>query len=647
MAHQPGSVLPTFTRNATGPQVKSGPRPGDTIDMRLLVLCPEVQDPNFVTLRMIMDYIGMRYDVLAARTADLRSDHLWQGAHARYQAIVLTTGYFAAPDTGPDAAPGDWYDPLDDSAWAALHSFQARFGIRLASFCGIPRLPITTNAVVVHDGAGMTDSPLELTLTDAGRQVFWYLAGDCRIPVYDAAAVSVTPLTVASAPLLEGADGLPYGAIWSTGEGCEYLALTVNHSPRALHSLLLGYGVLNWVTRGLFLGQRTVSLNLQIDDIFTSNLLWNEHAQTDAAGEVPRDTSGPIYRLSAGDVDAAVHWLNRVQGERNSRGLTLNFAFNGAAAAPIPVDKAAVAAFVAHRRRFGWINHGYTHRLLDDAGYAECILEIQHNQETAGTLDLMPYAGDCMVTANASGLANPSYLAAAVACGIRFLVCDTSHPGWNNPAPNQPIVSAIQPAITLIPRHPNNLFYNVAAPEAWVQQYNQLYRAFWGRNLSYQEIVDAEAAQIFHYLCAGDWDPLMFHQANLAAYDGTHSLLSDLLDAVLASYNRYYGAMPICSLGMPTIGEMMARRAAYNQARIDASLVIGSGLFLLSDRDVEVPLTGVRICSQDGAPHGAPGESSGKGSSELYGGQHLATLALKANTARSLPIWDLVGGDYC
>lgn len=46
---------------------------------------------------------------------------------------------------------------------------------------------------------------------------------------------------------------------------------------------------------------------------------------------------------------------------------------------------------------------------------------------------------------------------------------------------------------------------------------------------------------------------------------------------------------------MPTIGEMMARRAAYNQARIDASLVIGSGLFLLSDRDVEVPLTGVRI----------------------------------------------------
>ena len=259
--------------------------------------------------------------------------------------------------------------------------------------------------------------------------------------------------------------------------------------------------------------------------------------------------------------------------------------------------------------------------------------------EAARTLDLMPYAEGCMVTANASGLANPSYLAAAVECGIRFLVCDTSHPGWNNPAPNQPIVSALQPAITVIPRHPNNLFYDVASPSAWLDQYNRIYGAFWGRDLTYQEVVDAEAAQIFRYLCVGDWDPLMFHQANLAAYDGTHSLLSDLLDAVLDSYNRYYGDMPIFCPSMGTIGEMMARRAAYSQAHIDASLVVGSGLILCSDCDVEVPLTGVRI---DGL-----GENPGAGHSEQYGGQMLTRLALKANTARSLPIWALVGGYFC
>jgi hypothetical protein len=78
---------------------------------------------------------------------------------------------------------------------------------------------------------------------------------------------------------------------------------------------------------------------------------------------------------------------------------------------------------------------------------------------------------------------------------------------------------------------------------------------------------------------------------------------------------------------MRTIGDMMTRRAAYDGARIDASLIVGNGLVLVADRDVETPLTGVRI----------------HGSSEQYGGQTIATLSLKANVVRSLPAVDLVG----
>ena len=631
MAQQLAGVLPSYTNSLPKLHATAAPRPGDMIDLRLLVLCPHLQDPNFVTLRTIMDHVGMRYDVLTTATADLHADRLWQDTYARYQGIILSTGYFTASGSGSGSGSGssDWYDPLGDDAWHALHEYQARFGIRLASFSGVPRIPVTTNAVVVHAAPGRTNAPLELGLTDAGQQVFWYLQGDCQIPIYDTPetpAVGVTPLTVASVPLLVGTDGLTYGAIWTTGEGCQYLALTLGHSPCALHSLLLGYGVLNWVTCGLFLGQRKVSLNIQIDDIFTCNQLWNERTGS--------SEDGRIYRLADGDIDAAVQWLNRVQRRRNSGRFTLNFAYNGAAATPIPVDKAAVDTFVAHRRRFGWINHGYTHLLLDNASYAGSLQEIQRNQEAARLLDLTPNDPDCMVTADMSGLCNPSYLAAAAESGIRFLVCDTSHPEWNNPAPNQPLVSSVEPAITLIPRHPNNLFYNVATPEAWVQQYNLIYRGFWGRDLSYEEIVDAEARQILHYLCAADWDPLMFHQANLAAYDGTHSLLSDLLDAVLDSYNLYYGDVPILCPSMRTIGEMMVQRAIYNQARINASLIVGSGLILVSDRDVEVPLTGVRV----------PG--AGVQYAEQYGGQTLASVALKAHTPRSVPIGDWGVGSF-
>ena len=67
------------------------------------------------------------------------------------------------------------------------------------------------------------------------------------------------------------------------------------------------------------------------------------------------------------DVAALVRWQERVQKQRNAQTMTLSFAFNGAAATPVPADKSALAAFLAHKQRFYWINHGYTHLWLDDA----------------------------------------------------------------------------------------------------------------------------------------------------------------------------------------------------------------------------------------------------------------------------------------
>lgn len=607
------------TRPAPTLQANAGPRLGDRIDLRLLVLCSDRNDPNLVSLLRIMDYIGMRYDVLVTGETALKPERLWQGTHAHYQGVVLATGYLGRRDSTEIDSRTHWYDPLRDDEWQTLHTFQARFGIRLATFCGIPRFPATTNAVVIKRPSKSDQSYLDLTLTDAGRRIFWYLRGDCHIPVESAAAVGIAPMTIAAEPLLEGPDGLNYAALWSTREGCEYLALTLEHSPLAQHTLLLGYGVLNWVTRGVFLGQRKVTLGVQIDDIFNANRLWNS-----AGGS---ENGGPIYRLAESDVFALVRWLDQVQARPNTAAFTLDFAFNGAAAAPTPIDGKAVNAFVTHRRRFRWINHGYTHLLLDDANQPDSRLEIDRNHDVARLLDLAPYEADCMVTADMSGLTNPSFLTAAAERGVHYLVCDTSRPGWNNPTPNTAIRSPIQPAVTMIPRHPNNLFYDVATPAAWVEQYNRMYSSFWQRKLTVTEIIQAEARQILQYLLSGDHDPLMFHQANLHAYDGKHSLLTDLLDEVFARYNDCCADAPILCPSMRTLGEMMVQRAIYDEARIDASLIVGTGLFLLADREVVVPLTGVRA-------HGAD---------ETYGGQSMATLTLKADVVRSIAVEYLVG----
>lgn len=607
-AHVENNLVNPFHRN-------TGPQPGDMIDMRMLVLCPHLQDPNLKALRRIMDYMGMRYDVLATSQADLTPDLLWRKTHAHYQGIVLTTGYLAEWNS----ALTDWYDPLSDDEWEALHAYQARFGIRLATFCGVPRVSVTTNALLIHEPVGAQEFPFELTLTDEGRRVFWYLQGDCRIPISSGTAIGVAPMTITSTPLLVAMDGLTYGAVWTTDDGCEYLALTLGHNDSALHTLLLAYGVINWVTCGVFLGERKVALSIQIDDIFTSNQLRDEDG---SVGE-----SGPIYRLTAPDIHALVHWLDRLHKERNAGDLALDFAFNGAAATPLPVDQAAVDAFVEHRRRFRWINHGYTHLLLDDADAASSREEIQRNHETARILNLAAYEPDCMVTADMSGLTNPAFLTAAAESGIRFLVSDTSRAGWDNPAPNTPIRSSIRHEITMIPRHPNNLFFDVATPRAWVAHYNEIYRSYWKRDLSFADIIEEQAKELLQYLLVGDIDPLMFHQANLHAYDGTHSLLSDLIDKLLAQYNEFFDSTPIQSLSMRAIGEKMVMRATYDQARIDASLIVGSGLILLANRDVNVPVTGVRIYGADVA----------------YGGQTVATVALRANVTRSIPLNDLVG----
>ena len=154
------------------------------------------------------------------------------------------------------------------------------------------------------------------------------------------------------------------------------------------------------------------------------------------------------------------------------------------------------------------------------------------------------------------------------------------------------------------------------------------YRTFWRRDLAYQEILEAEAETILQYLLEFDIDPLMFHQANLASYDGTHSLLSDLIERVLAKYNSLYGDVPICCLGMHEIGEAMAARAVFDAAEIQASLVHGSGLVLTSDRDVIVPITGIQA-----------GETI-----ELYASQHLSAVALRAHQPRKIPMSKLT--DY-
>src|SRR5262249_52994175 len=155
-----------------------------------------------------------------------------------------------------------------------------------------------------------------------------------------------------------------------------------------------------------------------------------------------------------------------------------------------------------------------------------------------------------------SGLTTQSVMNAAYDSGIRYAVTDTSRPGYDNPSPNAGIVNPLQTGILMIPRHPTNLYFNVSAPDEWAAEYNCNYHNYWGRDLTYQEILDKESQQMLFYLLRGDVDPLMFHQPNLLNFPGagdTESLLSDLVDMTISKYESLL-SLPILSPTQNEIG---------------------------------------------------------------------------------------------
>jgi hypothetical protein len=236
-----------------------------------------------------------------------------------------------------------------------------------------------------------------------------------------------------------------------------------------------------------------------------------------------------------------------------------------------------------------------------------------------------------MIQPEISGLNNPEFLRAAKDFGIRYILSDTSQPGWKNPSPNTGFYSTYQPSILIIPRYPTNLYYNVSTPTEWLSEYNHFYAPgglfpAWDRALTYSEVLDKESEMWLRYLMKFDLNPVMFHQSNLRAYDNKRSLLGDLINVTMNKYNRMY-RLPIRNPSQHEAGILMAARMAYNASGVSGRLLLGATnrISLKTVNPVQVPLTGV----SDGT------------STESYGGQTISTISLGANGTATIPapVW--------
>jgi hypothetical protein len=634
------------------------PKNPDPVDLQVLVISADGSEADLPAIKQTLDELGTPYQVYTANQhTSLDPRLLWDGnVHAYFQGVILTTGslvyYQASTNSYPSA--------FADADWNTLWTFEATFGIRQVTWYTVPTTDYGFNVPAGFFPAGTDTTPpnpaVTASFTTVGAPYFsGYANTNTPVSIQYAFAYQYPPLTDgATTTLLQDGSGNALGAIRSyTSQNRSNLALTFDSNPSLTHDLVLAYGVIKWVTKGLLLGERHVYLDAQPDDILIDDSIWQPATPCNTAVD---DPSLPIYRITGSDLQAFINWQKAKQAQPTSTQLMIEFPFNGYGTTSAyyqqylsgqngtilpgtPSTDTLTPVVKQNQALFKWVSHTYDHENLDNATYAFTANEITQNNKVAAknNLDLTSFSKANLVTPDISGLSNPAALQAMADNAVRNVVGDTSR--WPNPSPNAGIYlsgSYVLNGVTKtynvleIPRHPTNLYFNVATPDQWLAEDNCLYGpngrfGTFGGVTSYQQLLDRESTVLLGYLLRGDIDPLMFHQSNMTGYNGTQSLLGDLIDATLQKYNSLF-TLPILSQTEDRLGQRMANRMQYNAAGVRASVVPGTSITLTATQAATVPVTGLSTPSK--LPPGS--------TTETYGGQTITYVKLAAGQSVTL-----------
>jgi hypothetical protein len=381
--------------------------PTQRLEAKVLLLSADGTEPGFAAWKYELSREGVPFDAVvsytgAAKTSTLTDARLadYGAQHAKYDAVIVASGDLGHQVANPGGTTS-YLSALTDDEWAALAKFERTFGVRRLSDYTAPS---PAHGLVTSGGASQDGK--SGTLTATGQAAFPYLKGPLPIPNDDPNVASSEAFGYAGTPvdpstwqtLVAAPDGGAYLGIYThPDDGREEMVMTVAGNENQSHVQLLRHGMLNWVTRGVFLGFQRNYLELQVDDLFLGDDAWDPVTHT--TNYDPAAAS----RMTAGDVAQAVQWSK-------NRGVRLDFAFNGGGSA-LWMDQTGagtdplVSAVVANKSAFGFINHTFDHPNLDCSSAPFIAKEINDNKAwaTAHGLTIDPTE---VVTGEHSGLAN-------------------------------------------------------------------------------------------------------------------------------------------------------------------------------------------------------------------------------------------------
>jgi sulfur carrier protein ThiS len=644
--------------------------PSPTINMNLLVVSDGETEADFPAILQILNYVGVPYTVFdfnaspGGITPALLSDG---NCHGYFQGVIFASGGYIY------TLPG----------MSTLTSYEQTFGVRQVNWYTYPGTDFGFQA---STGSIPSTSTYQGTYTSAGTAVFPYLNSATPLQIANASVYLAQPNTppagTSITPLIVDSSGNALSLIYNFGDGRQYLTQTFDSNAYLTHDLVLAYGLLNWVTQGVYLGEYHVYAAAQVDDFFINDSEWIPGTPcTDPItnDRTPPDSSTlPVFRLVAADMASLVAWQNKVESDPLLKTFKLTLAFNGVGttgnndwtgvATPGRAYDDLTMNVQSYQQYFHWITHTFDHPgtldgLLkssfagdpDTPQVDDIDLEILTNQYVANgsgvnvdidqSDDVVPifltdFNPANAVTPGVTGLNDPYVPTYMYEDGIRYVVSDTSvanttNPPNNNganPSPNVGIVNSYEPGIYEVPRHPNDVFYNAANwnddDAEFLCLYNNPavppYNTFTG-----PQILDYVSSSFVTNMLIGDMDPEMFHQPDLHDYDGLgDSLISDTYNMTFVKYEALYN-LPVLSLTLDQLALGMQARNAYNLSGVTASLVgaVGSQQVVLAMpagatvTSASIPVTGLT--------------STG---SETYGGVNISHIALTAGQSVTLPL---------
>ncbi len=296
--------------------------PSPTIDMKILVVNNAEANggagyADFPAIQQILNYVGTPYDVVdVTGAAPILSDG---ACHGYYQGVIFAYG-------------GDFYNI---TAWQqSLINYEITFQVRQVNWFDSPDPYF---GLAAYSGNSVpASSTYSASFTPAAALVFFYANTNTPLAFSGAEIYLVPPDTTNGTvtPLLMDSSGNALSAIITWPDGREYLTQTFDSNPSLMHNLIVAYGLLNWVTKGVFLGDYHVYATPQVDDFFIDDSEWIPTTQclSDPTTEdrtAPDASNLPVFRIDAADLAQLVAWQKNKQADPLLTQFELTLAFNG------------------------------------------------------------------------------------------------------------------------------------------------------------------------------------------------------------------------------------------------------------------------------------------------------------------------------